>query len=184
MYFSNSNHLAASVEVLNENGYTPIIHFGKGAFFTALSNGSTELNFIIAVFNYCENLKKVGMLTNFRIRVLEKSNTHFFLRSNTPPPSIFSFNNSDKNFESESECQVDLLIATNKFLKLTLKEKKVFYYLLEGYDKNTLFKNLGISENTFRGYRKIIFEKLEIHSLMELIHWAEKNKLIRRNVDK
>ena len=89
MYFSNSNHLAASVEVLNEDGYTPIIHFGKGAFFTALANGSTELNFIIAVFNYCENLKKVGMLTNFRIRVLEKSNTHFFLTSNTPPPSQY-----------------------------------------------------------------------------------------------
>ena len=92
--------------------------------------------------------------------------------------------NSDKNFESESECQVDLLKATNKFLKLTLKEKKVFYYLLEGYDKNTLFKNLGISENTFRGYRKTIFEKLEIHSLVELIQWAEKNKLIKKNVDK
>jgi len=61
-----------------------------------------------------------------------------------------------------------------KLDSLTLREYEIMTYLITGMLNKQIAFDLGISERTVKAHRKQVFDKLEIHSIAELVRLTEK----------
>lgn len=63
------------------------------------------------------------------------------------------------------------------FDQLTLREKQIFHYLVQGHPTKKISNKLFIDKNTVAKHRSSIFLKLQVENLVELTRYAIKNKL-------
>ncbi len=61
---------------------------------------------------------------------------------------------------------------------LTVREKDVLRLIAQGYTNRQIGEQLSISVRTVEGHRANIQDKLDLHSRVELIRFARKNKLL------
>lgn len=54
--------------------------------------------------------------------------------------------------------------------ELTIREKQILYYLLNGYSINQMAEKLFIAENTIKTHRNRLYKKLSVRSAIEAIH--------------
>jgi DNA-binding NarL/FixJ family response regulator len=62
--------------------------------------------------------------------------------------------------------------------ELTAREKDVLRLIAQGYTNRQIGEELSISVRTVEGHRANIQDKLDLHSRVELIRFARKNKLL------
>lgn len=60
-------------------------------------------------------------------------------------------------------------IAAEK-CNLTRRESEILPYLVKGYDRSFISENLGISTETAKSHIRHIYEKLNVHSRVELFN--------------
>jgi DNA-binding NarL/FixJ family response regulator len=63
-------------------------------------------------------------------------------------------------------------------LKLTDRELEVLRLVAKGLNNREVAKELFISENTVKNHVRNILEKLQLHSRMEAVMYAMKEKLL------
>ena len=56
-----------------------------------------------------------------------------------------------------------------EYYKLTIREKDVLFYLLEGMPTKQIARKLNISDGTAKNYVLSIFKKTNVHSRFELL---------------
>ena len=61
---------------------------------------------------------------------------------------------------------------------LSSREREIIQLLAEGESNKEVSKHLGISVKTVETHRATIMRKLEINSVVELVHYAVRNKII------
>ena len=172
MIFSKDKDVRLFVELSYDNlQYHPFIEFSKTALFTILSNGSSETEFILSIFNSCKDLKKNSTITNYRLR-FQSDKDQFFLFEDCPLVNYV---------EAKSK-----IISTNiidelmKFKLLTLKEIEVLRYIYDGKNKKDIEQTLNMKKSTFNLHIKRIYKKLELHNTNELFKWCEKFLLLMK----
>jgi DNA-binding NarL/FixJ family response regulator len=60
------------------------------------------------------------------------------------------------------------LTTRNNINKLTAREIQVAFYIVEGISTNIIAEKLGVKPNTISTFKKSIFKKLEVSSVVEL----------------
>jgi DNA-binding NarL/FixJ family response regulator len=60
------------------------------------------------------------------------------------------------------------LTTRNNINKLTAREIQVAFYIVEGISTNIIAEKLGVKPNTISTFKKNIFKKLEVSSVVEL----------------
>jgi DNA-binding NarL/FixJ family response regulator len=60
------------------------------------------------------------------------------------------------------------LTTRNNINKLTVREIQVAFYIVEGISTNIIAEKLGVKPNTISTFKKNIFKKLEVSSVVEL----------------
>ncbi|WP_297324624.1 response regulator transcription factor [Nitrosomonas sp.] len=80
---------------------------------------------------------------------------------------------------SQQASEKDVLQEENKVDKLTPKEKKIFFTMIEnaGVPAKVISNKLNISESTLRNHLTSIYEKLEVSNKLELWSYVHKHKL-------
>lgn len=80
---------------------------------------------------------------------------------------------------SQQVSEKDVLQEENKVDKLTPKEKKIFFTMIEnaGIPAKVISNKLNISESTLRNHLTSIYEKLEVSNKLELWSYVHKHKL-------
>jgi DNA-binding NarL/FixJ family response regulator len=68
--------------------------------------------------------------------------------------------------------------AQSTALKLTERELEVLRLVARGLNNREVAKELFISENTVKNHVRNILEKLQLHSRMEAVMYAMKEKLL------
>ncbi|HET7398910.1 MAG TPA: response regulator transcription factor, partial [Intrasporangium sp.] len=67
---------------------------------------------------------------------------------------------------------------TGPRLRLTERELEVLRLVAKGMNNRDIAKDLYISENTVKNHVRNILEKLQLHSRMEAVMYAVKEKLL------
>ena len=62
--------------------------------------------------------------------------------------------------------------------KLTVRELEVLRFVAEGRKNRDISLVLGISENTVKNHVRNILEKLQLHSRMEAVVYAMREKIL------
>jgi len=62
--------------------------------------------------------------------------------------------------------------------RLTSREREIVQLLAEGRGSKGVAKMLGISTHTAEKHRSNLMQKLQLHSVVELVHYAVKNSII------
>lgn len=65
-----------------------------------------------------------------------------------------------------------------KLAALSAQETKVLRYILAGYDNNRIGEEMFISSKTVSTYKTRLMEKLGCNSLIELLSFANRNKIV------
>lgn len=80
---------------------------------------------------------------------------------------------------SQQVSERDVLQEENKVDRLTPKEKKIFFTMIEnaGVPAKVISNKLNISESTLRNHLTSIYEKLEVSNKLELWNYVYKHKL-------
>jgi DNA-binding NarL/FixJ family response regulator len=60
------------------------------------------------------------------------------------------------------------LTTRNNINKLTAREIQVAFYIVEGISTKIIAEKLGVKPNTISTFKKNIFKKLEVSSVVEL----------------
>lgn len=79
-------------------------------------------------------------------------------------------------FKRERKCKkglkykmVELSEYNKSVSKLTPSETRVYVELVKGYNSREIAKRLRLKKSTIDSYLKIIYKKLNVHSIVELI---------------
>ena len=72
---------------------------------------------------------------------------------------------------------IELHTNIKKF-KLSEREKELFYHLLKGKRSKEISIDMKIEQSTVATFKSRLFKKLEVDSVVELVHYAYKNQLI------
>jgi len=86
--------------------------------------------------------------------------------------------NIEKLVEKIKEASLLLNHHSNKHAILSKREYEIFIYLAQGFSLKETAEQFGISQKTVSTYKKRIFEKMNFHSLSELVRYALLNNLI------
>jgi two-component system, NarL family, response regulator NreC len=68
--------------------------------------------------------------------------------------------------------------TTDRFEKLSTREREVFQLVVEGKSSRQIAEILGIRQATVETHRAHIFEKLDVHSTAELVRYAARRGVI------
>jgi len=68
-----------------------------------------------------------------------------------------------------------------RFESLTASQRKVFWLVVSGRKNAEIAEELGISVNTVKTHRSVIFQKFEVSSVVELL---QKTDILRQANDK
>lgn len=74
--------------------------------------------------------------------------------------------------------RVNLTKASSKLNGLTPREREVLCESARGYSVKEIASNLRISENTVKTHRKNLLQKLALHDVVALTHFAVRNGLV------
>jgi two-component system, NarL family, response regulator NreC len=61
---------------------------------------------------------------------------------------------------------------------LTAREIEVLRLIVRGFTNNQIARNLSLSTRTVEGHRASLMDKLNLHSRVELVEWAEQHGLL------
>lgn len=67
--------------------------------------------------------------------------------------------------------------SLTRYQSLTKREKQVFHFIARGSTSPQIAKQLGVKLSTVHMHRKNLFVKLKLHSIAELVNFANKNDL-------
>jgi len=65
---------------------------------------------------------------------------------------------------------------------LTAREIDVLKFIVRGLTNNQIAERLSISTRTVEGHRASLMDKLDLHSRVELVEWAEQHGLLDNSV--
>lgn len=63
-------------------------------------------------------------------------------------------------------------------MNLTAREKEVLQIAITGASQKQIADALGIAHNTVRSHIRHIYDKSGMGNRVELVHWAQRNKLL------
>jgi DNA-binding CsgD family transcriptional regulator len=90
-------------------------------------------------------------------------------------------NESQSQSETSETVSVQVSVKTEEglskyaFDKLAGQELRLAELIMQGYSHPEIIKILKVTDNTVRGYRKMLYSKLQIHSRRELFELVEKH---------
>jgi two-component system response regulator NreC len=61
---------------------------------------------------------------------------------------------------------------------LTTREIEILKFIVRGFTNNQIAERLSISTRTVEGHRASLMDKLDLHSRVELVEWAEQHGLL------
>ncbi len=74
--------------------------------------------------------------------------------------------------------------SEDKSESLTLRETEILRYIAEGHTNRQIAQTLNISVRTVESHRSNLMEKLDLHSRVELVRYANKFGLLNTNTSK
>lgn len=95
-------------------------------------------------------------------------------------------NSLDRLFRAAEQCKQVVSPSTNSALPIDLpitqREAQVLLLLGKGHEQNEVAEILGLSLRTVKMYRSFLKNKLDLHTLMELGRYCDKNRLAIENL--
>ena len=77
--------------------------------------------------------------------------------------------------------EVNSYHANSLYAHLSLREKEVLYYVLEGYTNKIIAEKLDLTVKTIEAHRANIMKKMQVDSLSELVTLAVKYNVIKKD---
>ncbi len=84
----------------------------------------------------------------------------------------------------ESEAQAELESIQQRLERLTPREREVMEFIIAGRLNKEVADRLGTVEKTIKVHRARVLEKMQVHSLAELVHLTERAGIHARAISR
>lgn len=109
------------------------------------------------------------------VKAIKEGAVDFIIKPFKPKELIFSTKEAIKKTHSLKLLQKEKLYFEKKLLRLTPKEEKIFFLMMEKKSINAMADILKRSTSTIEKHRISILKKLEFSSTSDIIKFCEKN---------
>jgi DNA-binding CsgD family transcriptional regulator len=69
--------------------------------------------------------------------------------------------------------------VVSRYASLTPRQREILQLIAEGYSTKAIAKHLGISYKTAEAHRTLLMERLGLHSVAEVVHYAIQAGLVQ-----
>lgn len=125
------------------------------------------------------------------LRATESGISGFILKTGTSKElinAIYTISNKKMYFSPKisvktiEKIQTKLSLHKSNMLdNLTMKEKHILQLIAEGHSTKKIANLLKVSFHTVKSHRNHLMEKLNLHNIANLTHYAFENRIITRN---
>lgn len=112
------------------------------------------------------------------VRAIRAGAEDFLIKPASSEQLIGAIERAIARYESRRNQRSKLDIAHAYLAKLTPRERQVFDLIVRGMINKKIAMALGMTERTVKAHRHEVMEKMQVHSLAELVSIAERLSLI------